>query len=101
MRTAHPTLPVFLLGGYQTDFARNWTREGGAVIDVLRETVHGALASANLDAAEIDVAHVGNFIGELLCNQGHLGGLLVEADVAFEGVATSRHEAACASGGVA
>jgi hypothetical protein len=27
-RKARTTAPVSVLGGYQTDFARNWTREG-------------------------------------------------------------------------
>jgi acetyl-CoA C-acetyltransferase len=37
----------------------------------------------------------------MFAGQGHLGGLLVEADPAFAGLPTSRHEAACASGSVA
>jgi acetyl-CoA C-acetyltransferase len=93
--------PVFVLGGCQTDFARNVTREGGAIVDLIREAAHGALADAGVRADEIEVGHVGNFAAELFVGQGHLGGLLVEADPAFAGLPTSRHEAACASGGVA
>src|SRR4029077_1453992 len=93
--------PVYILGGYQTDFARNFTREGKGIADLVRETVQGALAAAAGAPAEVEVGHVGNFIGEVLCGQGHLGGLLLEADPAFAGLPTSRHEAACASGSVA
>ena len=49
----------------------------------------------------VEVGHVANFGSEIFCGQAHLGGLLVEADPAFTGLPTSRHEAACASGSVA
>ena len=93
--------PVFVLGGFQTDFARNVTREGRTLADLVRETAQGALADAAVRADEVEVGHVGNFAAELFVGQGHLGGLLVEADPAFAGLPTSRHEAACASGSVA
>lgn len=93
--------PVFVLGGAQTDFARHWTREGKTLTDLMRETVQSALADARVGAAEVEVGHVGNFVAELFCGQGHLGGLLVEADPGFEGMPASTHEAACAAGGAA
>jgi acetyl-CoA C-acetyltransferase len=93
--------PVFVLGGFQTDFARNYTREGKDIADLARDTVQGALAAAGVAAGEVEVGHVGNFAAELFVGQGHLGGLLVEADPALAGLPTSRHEAACASGSVA
>ncbi len=92
--------PVYVLGGYQTDFARNWTKEGKDFADAFGETVSGTLEATSLDAADIDVAHVGNFAAELYCNQGHLGGFFAELDPAFAGVPASRHEAACASGSI-
>lgn len=102
MRAAtRSTAPVFVLGGAQTDFARHWTREGHTLTDLVRETAQSALSAAKVDAAEVEVGHVGNFVAELFCGQGHLGGLLVEADRAFEGMPTSTHEAACAAGGAA
>src|ERR1700726_1307949 len=101
MGAPRPGEPVFVLGGHQTDFARNWTREGKSIADLVRATVEGALEAARVDAREIEVGHVGNFVGELLCDQGHLGGLFAEASPAFAGLPTSRHEAACASGSVA
>jgi acetyl-CoA C-acetyltransferase len=93
--------PVYLLGGFQTDFARNFTREGKTLADLIRETTQGALQSTGVAADEVEVGHVGNFAAELFTGQGHLGGLLIEADPAFRGMPTSRHEAACASGSVA
>ena len=101
MTTVRPSEPVYVLGGFQTDFARNFTREGKNLADLLRETVCGALADAALDARDIEVAHVGNFIGELLSGQGHLGALLLEAAPELGAIPASRHEAACASGGMA
>lgn len=92
---------TFLLGGYQTDFAMNWGKRGGTLLELLREATEGALAAAALDPSEIETAHVGNFTGELFARQGLLGGLLASVHPAFSGLPTARHEAACASGGVA
>jgi acetyl-CoA C-acetyltransferase len=93
--------PVFLLGGYQTDFARNWMKEGRDIVSMMQEVVSRALAVTKLEPNDIDVAHIGNFAAELYCKQGHLGGFLAENDPRFSGVPSSRHEAACASGAVA
>jgi acetyl-CoA C-acetyltransferase len=92
---------VYLLGGYQTDFARNWKKEGKHFLAMMREAVHGALEATAIDPADVDVAHVGNFAAELYCKQGHLGAFFVETDPVFRGLPTSRHEAACASGSIA
>ena len=92
---------VYILGGYQTDFARNWTKENKHFLALMRESVQGALSTAEVDATEIEVAHVGNFAAELYCMQGHLGAFFVEVDPVFSGLPTSRHEAACASGSIA
>ena len=90
--------PVYILGGYQTDFARNWMKEGGDVVAMMKESVVQGLAATEIDSKEVEVAHVGNFAAELYCKQGHLGGFLAEIDPAMSGIPTSRHEAACASG---
>ncbi len=95
------TPPVFLLGGYQTDFARNWLKEGKDIVAMMHEVVSGGLAATKLEADEIEVAHIGNFAAELYCKQGHLGGFLPEIEPRFSGMPSSRHEAACASGSVA
>ncbi|MFO0658231.1 MAG: acetyl-CoA acetyltransferase [Polyangiaceae bacterium] len=93
--------PVFVLGGAQTDFARNWSREGLGIVDVLGSAVQGAIDDALLEPSDIQSAHVGNFCGELFTGQGQLGGALSIAVPGLYGVPAARHEAACASGGVA
>ena len=91
---------VYIIGGYQTDFARNWLKEGNDLFDLLSEAVLGGLEATKLDPEEIAVAHVGNFAAELYARQAHLGGFFAEIDPRFSGVPASRHEAACASGSV-
>jgi acetyl-CoA C-acetyltransferase len=92
---------VYVLGGFQTDFARNWTKEGKHFSALVREAVLGALERCDLAPEEVQSAHVGNFAAELYCMQGHLGAFFVEVHPAFSGLPTARHEAACASGSVA
>jgi len=95
------TEPVYVLGGLQTDFARNWAREGLEIADVMREAVLGGLEQVRLAPRDVEVAHVGNFAAELFCNQGHLGGLFAAVHPELAGVPASRHEGACASGSLA
>lgn len=94
-------MSVFVLGGHQTDFKRHVTREERTLADLVTEGVTGGIDAARVSAAELDVAHIGNFAAELFCGQGHLGGLFIEAVPELVGLPTSRHEAACASGSVA
>ena len=91
---------VRILGGYQTDFARNWLKQGQTLPEVMAEAVLGALDAARLEAKDVGTIHVGNFAAELFTSQGHLGALVLEADPALRGLPSARHEAACASGGV-
>ncbi len=93
--------PVYILGGAQSDFARNWTKESKHFVDVMRQTVIDGLATAKLEAREVETAHVGNFAAELYAKQGQLGAFFLEVDPVFRGLPTTRHEAACASGSVA
>ena len=92
---------VYVLGGYQTDFARNWTKENKHFSALMRESVLGALQKCDIAPEEIESAHVGNFAAELYCMQGHLGAFFTEVHPAFSGLPTGRHEAACASGSIA
>jgi acetyl-CoA C-acetyltransferase len=96
-----PQAPVYILGGAQSDFARNWTKESKHFVDVMRQTVLDGLATAKLEAREVETAHVGNFAAELYAKQGQLGAFFLEVDPIFRGLPTTRHEAACASGSVA
>ena len=43
------TRPVYILGGWQTDFARNWARDGQEIADGLRHVLETGLAEARLD----------------------------------------------------
>ena len=100
---------VYILGGAQTDFERNWTKEGKGMVALLKEAMADGLAGAGLtfdDVRELNkdnrvACFVGNFIAEKYCDQGHLGAFLTEVDKAFYGVPSARYEAACASSSVA
>ena len=100
---------VYILGGAQTDFERNWKKEGKNMIALLKEAVTDGLADANIsfdDVVELNkenrvAAFVGNFIAEKYVDQGHLGAFLTEVNPAFYGVPSARYEAACASSSVA
>ena len=92
---------VYILGGYQSDFAQNWHRNELDLLDVFQDIISKGLNSVDLEPKDVDVAHVGNFTAELFCNQGHLGGFFVSSHPDFFGLPSSRHEAACASGSIA
>ena len=100
---------VYVLGGAQTDFERNWSKEGKNVIAMLKEIVSDTLQEVKLNYEDIKRLNsenrvscfVGNFIAEEYIQQGHLGALLTEVNPAFYGVPSARYEAACASGSVA
>lgn len=100
---------VYILGGAQTDFERNWKKEGKGMVAILKEVVADGLAHAGLtfdDVKELNgenrvACFVGNFIAEKYVDQGHLGAFLTEVDPAFYGVPSARYEAACASSSVA
>ena len=90
-------MAIHLIGGYQTDFARVWSREGLDYTDMMREAIDGALESCRLDADDIDAVHVGNAFGELYRGQGHLAAMVAQVKPEFYGKPAMRHEAACAS----
>ena len=92
---------VWILGGYQSDFARNLTREGHDFADLTAEVVDSTLAAAQLDALDIEVVHLGNAFGEMFARQGHLGAMPATVNDGLWDAPASRHEAACASGSVA
>ncbi len=100
---------VYVLGGAQTDFERNWKKEGKNMVALLKEVVADGFADAGItldDVKELNkdnrvACFVGNFIAEKYTEQGHLGAFLTEVDSAFYGVPSARYEAACASSSVA
>lgn len=100
---------VFIIGGSQTDFQRNWSKEGKTFIAMMREVVEDALKNTNLSFEDVKLLNkinkigifIGNFAGEQYFNQSHLGAFLTEINSSFYGVPSARYEAACASGSVA
>lgn len=100
---------VYILGGAQTDFERNWKKEGKGMVALLKEVVADGLGGAGLsfdDVRKLNAENriacfVGNFIADKYTDQGHLGAFLTEVDSAFYGVPSARYEAACASSSVA
>lgn len=92
---------TYILGGAQTDFARNFAREGADLATVVGEVVDDALAAAGVDTRDVGAIHVGNAFGELFVQQAQMGALPATARPALWGVPAARHEAACASGSIA
>lgn len=100
---------VYILGGAQTDFERNWKKEGKNMIALLKEVVTDGIENAGItfdDIIQLNkenrvACFIGNFIAEKYIDQGHLGAFLTEINPAFYGVPSARYEAACASGSVA
>ncbi len=105
---------AFVIGGHITPFIGKkhpdfiWkrhpdfgTRENPALEDYIVQAVNGALEATGTPAGAVQKAWIGNFVGELFSNQGHLGAAVVGAhpDLMFKPV--MRVEGACASGGLA
>lgn len=95
------TAPTYVLGGWQTDFAKVWSRHGEDLSDMVRETTLGALQDAALDADAVQSIHVGNAFGELQRRQAHLGAMVAQVVPELWGVPAMRHEGACASSSLA
>lgn len=92
---------IYILGGHQSDFSRNIKREGSNISELFIDTVRKGLAATQLDAADVQVGHVGNFVAPLFTGQAHLGGFFGHVDPAMAYMPASSHEAACASGSMA
>ena len=77
---------AYILGGAQTDFERNWTKEGKNVIALLKEAVSDGFENAGITYEDVIslnrdnrvACFVGNFIAEQYIGQGHSGALLTE-----------------------
>jgi len=92
---------VWILGGHQSDFARNLTREGVDFAGLTAEVVTSTLQAARVDVTDIGVVHLGNAFGEMFAAQGHLGAMPATVVDGLWDTPATRHEAACASGSVA
>eukprot|EP00397_Hematodinium_sp_SG-2012_P029771 GEMP01031480.1.p1 GENE.GEMP01031480.1~~GEMP01031480.1.p1 ORF type:complete len:429 (+),score=92.04 GEMP01031480.1:30-1289(+) len=108
------TRRVFIMGGHTTPFIGKghpdfiWKKHplfgkqnNPNLQQHLKTAVQGALKDTHVNPAEVDVGYVGNFAGELFCQQGHLGASLAFCDPALKHKPSMRVEGACASGGLA
>lgn len=95
------TRPIYILGGYQTDFAKVWSRHGQDLSDMIRESALGAMADARIEPQQVQSVHVGNAFAELQRNQAHLGAMVAQVVPELWGVPAMRHEGACASSSLA
>ena len=93
--------PTYILGGFQTDFAKAWARNGQDISDMTRAATLGALEACSLPAQSIASIHVGNAFGELQRQQAHLGSMVAQVVPELWGVPAMRHEGACASSSLA
>lgn len=100
---------AYILGGAQSDFERNWTKEGKNAVALLKETVADALANTQLTYEEIErlnadnrvACYVANYLSADFTNQAHVGALMTKVHPAFYGVPSAEYEAACASSSIA
>ena len=70
------------------------------VHDMIKHAGNAAIDEAGIDRELISAAYIGNFNGQQLTGQGHIGPLAMEA-LDLSHVPTLRVEGACASGGLA
>lgn len=89
--------PSFIGPGHP-DFGK---RENPTLEEHLTAAVRQLLDRYRIDPTLVQRGYVGNFAGELFCNQGFLGAMVARAEPKLSGVGFARMEAACASGGVA
>ncbi len=105
---------VFVVGGAHTPFIGKghpdfiWkrhpdfgTRDNPTLREHLTSAVSQASETTGVDPSRVDRCFVGNFVGELFVNQGHLGAALAGVHPALAGKPSMRVEGACASGGLA
>lgn len=90
-----------ILGGYQTDFSKVWSRNGQDISDMMRDATLAALDKARLSPSDIESIHVGNAFAELQRGQAHLGSMVSQVVPELVGVPAMRHEGACASSSLA
>ncbi len=105
---------AFVIGGHTTPFIGKkhpdfiWkrhpefgTRENPTLEETISAAVNGALDATGTPAEAVEKAWIGNFVGELFSNQGHLGAAVVGSNPGLLHKPVMRVEGACASGGLA
>ncbi len=89
--------PDFIWKGHP-DFG---SRHNLTLEEHLCQAIRGALENTRVPASSVDAGFVGNFVGELFSQQGHLGSVAAGAHPALDTKPWTRTEGACASGGLA
>jgi acetyl-CoA acyltransferase len=89
--------PDFIWKGHP-DFGK---RENPTIEELIGTSVRAALDATGTAARDVQKAWIGNFVGELFSNQGHLGAALVGSHPDLLNKPVMRVEGACASGGLA
>ena len=105
---------VFIVGGYLTPFFGKGSplfidkkhpdfgkKLNPTLEQLTTEAINGAFKSTNVDPALVDRIAIGNFCGELFCNQGHMGAAAIGANPKLRNKPSMRVEGACASGALA
>jgi acetyl-CoA acyltransferase len=105
---------AFVVGGHTTTFIGKkhpdfiWKRhpefgqrENPDLDAYIQAAVRGALDDTGTEGKAIEKAWIGNFVGELFSQQGHLGAAVVGAEPSLLHRPVMRVEGACASGGLA
>ena len=92
---------TWILGGHQSDFARNFSKEGRSIGDLIAEVAEATLARCGIGAAAVDTVHVANAFGQLYTGQGHLAAMPATVVPGLWGKPAMAHEGACASGSLA
>ena len=57
---------VYILGGAQTDFERNWSKEGKGMIALLREVIEEGMKTTGLKSKEIERLNQNNKIARTI-----------------------------------
>lgn len=109
-----PARNVYVAGAFHTPFIGKFhpdyiwkkhpdfgKRENPTLEEYIQRASLGALEDAGAKPADVEKGYVGNFVGELFSNQGHLGAVLASAHPDLSGKAFMRVEGACASGALA
>lgn len=75
-------------------------KENPTLEQYIHEVAVEACKNVGIDPALVDRGYVGNFVGELFSNQGHLGSMAAAAAEGLTYTPFTRVEGACASGGL-
>ena len=90
-------MTVSIAGAASTKFGKH---EDASSRELFRDAAAAALEETTLSIADVEAVYVGNFMGALTDDQGHMGALMADYVGVPEAAATTV-EAACASAGAA